>query len=388
MFLAESLAMASIWKHPESQYWYACFTRLDGTRTKKSTKTTDGKLAQKLADEFEQAARKKRTSLAARRTIQELHTHITGEEIGFPSAAAFFEEWLTEKEGEVAPSTLVFYRGVAKKFLTWLGKRAEEDLANIEHKHLIAFRNEEFKTLTAKTVNHEVKALRMIFRAARQKKLLSENPAEFLKTVKGESNTKRRPFALAEIQAILAVCDAEWRSMVIFGLYTGQRLIDIALLRTSNVDLTAGMVRLKDRKTGKSMQIPIAPALDGHIQNLKLAPSDDRPLHPRAFQIVLEQGKTGHLSNQFADVLARAGLRKKKTHRKSGEERGSQREPSGPSFHSLRHTAVTLLKEAGIPAAVVMEMIGHDSEAMSQHYTHVGIDAMKKAAETMPKSLF
>ena len=39
------------------------------------------------------------------------------------------------------------------------------------------------------------------------------------------------------------------------------------------------------------------------------------------------------------------------------------------SFHSLRHTAVTLLKEAGIPQAVVMELVGHDNEEMSQHYT-------------------
>lgn len=54
------------------------------------------------------------------------------------------------------------------------------------------------------------------------------------------------------------------------------------------------------------------------------------------------------------------------------------------SFHSLRHTAVTLLKEAGIPAAVVMELIGHDSAQMSEHYTHVGQEAMRKAAEALP----
>lgn len=54
------------------------------------------------------------------------------------------------------------------------------------------------------------------------------------------------------------------------------------------------------------------------------------------------------------------------------------------SFHGLRHTAVTLLKEVGIPAAVVMELIDHDSEQMSEHYTPVGSEALKKAAESMP----
>lgn len=31
-----------------------------------------------------------------------------------------------------------------------------------------------------------------------------------------------------------------------------------------------------------------------------------------------------------------------------------------------------------------MELIGHDSEQMSEHYTHVGQEAMRKAAEALP----
>jgi integrase len=54
------------------------------------------------------------------------------------------------------------------------------------------------------------------------------------------------------------------------------------------------------------------------------------------------------------------------------------------SFHCLRHTAVTMMKEAGIPAAVVMELIGHDSEQMSNVYTHVGAEAMQEAADSLP----
>jgi len=48
--------MASITKDthqpPKSPYWIACFTSPDGRRLKKSTKTTEKKLAQKLADEM------------------------------------------------------------------------------------------------------------------------------------------------------------------------------------------------------------------------------------------------------------------------------------------------------------------------------------------------
>jgi integrase len=43
-----------------------------------------------------------------------------------------------------------------------------------------------------------------------------------------------------------------------------------------------------------------------------------------------------------------------------------------------------MMKDAGIPAAAVMEIIGHDSEQMSDHYTHVGKEAMQRAAAALP----
>jgi site-specific recombinase XerD len=45
------------------------------------------------------------------------------------------------------------------------------------------------------------------------------------------------------------------------------------------------------------------------------------------------------------------------------------------------------MHEAGIPAAVVQAMIGHDSEAMHQIYVSVGYDAMKQAANALPELL-
>jgi len=38
---------------------------------------------------------------------------------------------------------------------------------------------------------------------------------------------------------------------------------------------------------------------------------------------------------------------------------------------NLRHTATSLLKNAGVPAAVAMDIIGHESEAINRHYTHI-----------------
>jgi len=53
------------------------------------------------------------------------------------------------------------------------------------------------------------------------------------------------------------------------------------------------------------------------------------------------------------------------------------------SFHSLRHTAISLLKYAGVPDAVVTALVGHESSAMSHRYTHVGKEALARAAKTL-----
>jgi len=86
--------MASITKDthqpPKSPYWIACFTSPDGRRLKKSTKTTEKKLAQKLADEWEQLAKAGRarrlTETQCRKVIAEMYERTVGESLHFRTA--------------------------------------------------------------------------------------------------------------------------------------------------------------------------------------------------------------------------------------------------------------------------------------------------------------
>jgi len=48
-------------------------------------------------------------------------------------------------------------------------------------------------------------------------------------------------------------------------------------------------------------------------------------------------------------------------------------------FHDLRHTAYTKMIEAGVPEGVIMALMGHVSRAMVERYSHVRMDAMRKA---------
>ena len=173
--------------------------------------------------------------------------------------------------------------------------------------------------------------------------------------------------------------------MIYCGLYTGQRLANVATLRWSAVDLEKGEIRLVTRKTGRSMMIPIAAPLKKFLaETPEAVRKSGEPIHPKACEIVEREKKSGSLSNQFTAILAAAGLRKKVDHKKHKEGRDTQRSGHELSFHSLRRTATTFLHEAKIPGAVAQALIGHDSEAIHQLYVSVGAEALQRAAASLP----
>jgi len=80
------------------------------------------------------------------------------------------------------------------------------------------------------------------------------------------------------------------------------------------------------------------------------------------------RGKVYELSASFASLLASVGL-------------GN----AGLSFHCLRHTFVSQQAESGTPQAVAMELTGHDSKQMNEHYTSVELSAMRAAVAKIPR---
>ena len=121
------------------------------------------------------------------------YTEITGEPLVNKSFRSFAQSWLATKQHEVAESTLSFYRKAADKFLAHLGALADADLAEITREHILDFRNREAETFAPKTVNHNLKAVKMLFLSARRDGLIADNPAEDVKTVaqRGEKRSRQ-----------------------------------------------------------------------------------------------------------------------------------------------------------------------------------------------------
>ncbi|MFN4943960.1 MAG: tyrosine-type recombinase/integrase [Akkermansiaceae bacterium] len=380
--------MSFLIKNINSKNWIAGFRDSNGIRRNRSTgliaTERNRRKAQQIADEYESAARNKLAAQQVRRTIVSLQHELTGEDMPIVSMRNHVEQWLRSKKTSVAPKTVEFYKGVCDKLFTHLGSKAEKEIGEITREEVEAFRDHLAENLAPKTVNHHVKVLRMLFRDARDRALLLDDPTEFVKTVKNRKVLDRRPFSMDEVRLVLGHCNAEWRSMVLFGLYTGQRLGDISRLKWKSVDLKQKTISLITSKTDKALTIPLPKDLLEHLKSLPTPISGDQAIHLNACTIVEEQGKTGHLSNQFGAILAKAGLRAIKSHKSTGKGRSSKRETNGLSFHSLRRSTATYLHEAGVPQSVAMALIGHDSADIHSIYVNVGQEALKKASKKLP----
>jgi len=382
--------MAFLFKRTRSQYWHAGWKDENGKRINRSTKI-EAKAnlrrdAQRLANEFEDACRRQRTAKQMRQVISDLYQQITGEEFQSKSVEMYAEMFLTTKTGEASIATLRAYQTNLRDFLDWLGERRKDDLNEIRTADIANYRNHLLSRVSQTTATNKIKSLRAMFTAACKDGFCLQEPTANLKLKKKAPNqqkAERRAFTLDELKIVREAAKGEWESMILFGLYTGQRLGDLATLKWNNINLQREELRIQTRKTGRSIAIPLAPPLLDYLLNQAEAPDDpDAYVHPKIADAYAKGSATA--SNQFTALLAQCGLRDTVSHQSKDKGRNVKREGSTLSFHSLRATAVTMLHDAGIPAATVEEWVGHDSAEVHRAYIKIGRESLEKASNALP----
>jgi len=380
--------MASLRRVPRSPYWIACFTLPDGTRTNRSTGTADKRQAQRIANDFEDAADEARagrlTEARARKTIADIFAIGNKEALPSSTVKDYLESWLKRKELEAGETTHARYAVICRQFLENLGPKANRDLLQLTAKEFVSFRDFQAGKLSANSVNICLKVLRAAMAQAVRDGLIDTNEAARVSLLKREDKFQRRPFTLPELRRILEVADEEWRGLILFGLYTGQRLGDLATLTWQNLDLERRELRLSTAKTGRRQIIPLSKQLVQYVESLPAGDDPKAPLFPRAYLAATDGTTSGRNSKQFNAILVQCGLARAQTHQSTGKGRSSRREQNELSFHCLRHTATSLLKNAGVSEVIARDIIGHESAAVSANYTHVDEATKRKAVDKMP----
>jgi integrase len=225
-----------------------------------------------------------------------------------------------------------------------------------------------------------LKVLRACFNGAVKQGLLTSNPAKVVDVLKQRGESKRRAFTLPELRRVLdAAKGSDWYGATLTSLYTGARLSDTARLTWRAVDLQQDTLAFVAKKTGKRVLVPLAKPLSEFLSGLPSSDAPDAPLFPSLVKL-----SVSHLSDGFREVLVSAGMAEPRSHEATGKGRNAARPVAELSFHSLRHSFVSILKSTGANEAVAMALAGHETKAVSANYTHLDTTTLRGAMDKLP----
>ena len=377
--------MASIHKdiRGRSPYWMAAYRAPDGRRIKKSTRTTNRNVALKLAIEWEQLAEKGQhgalVAAQARKVVSEIVETATGKALHFASIRDYLASWLAAQQGATSKATFYKYKQVILEFTAKLGSQADLPLGGLNSAHLTTYRDDSRAMgRTAASVNNHMKILTSAFERAYRDGLIPHNPGKAVPRLKDTEKQRKAVFTVEQIQTLLNAADDEYRGFILFGYFTGLRLMDIANLRWENVDLEKGELAVIIRKTGRDALIHLHFDILHWLKTRILGT-------PKAFIFPnIIASSSSHLSRTFSRFMTRAGVVGALIRKKSGT---AGRNLSGLTFHSLRHTCISAMANAGVAEELRMEIVGQEDAVVHKGYTHHQNERLRGAIAAIPSIL-
>ncbi len=286
-----------------------------------------------------------------------------------PSIRAYLEAY----KGDGKAQSETQRKAAFRKFIAFLGDDADRGLDSLTPEACRAFIRAQLQLVAFGTVKHCKAYVAAAFNRAVHEGFLTRSPFARIELAKmatainpelGQDRTERQPFTPEEMRLLCTQIAIPWREMVLVSFLTGgQRLGDIACLRWEAVDFEKGLVSFQTGKTGKNINAPMTPALRACLQRLY----DERmdAVHVWADMATRYSRSRGVLSVEFVGILRALGI---------GEaartpQKGNRRAVSAKSFHSIRHTVVSMLREGGdFSPDVSRAIVGHDSEAVERAY--------------------
>jgi integrase len=176
------------------------------------------------------------------------------------AAADYIEYLMTEDR---ARKTIVKYRGVFELFAGHLDQHRVTRLSHVTAGHFDKYRAERKATRHAKTVYGEGVIIKQLFKWARSRKLITENPLADIKLHKPPLVPKEGP-GLTQVNHLLAAADETLGRWLAVLAFTGMRVGELRRLRPDDVGLAGNWVHVRSRpgaetKTKESRKVPIIP---------------------------------------------------------------------------------------------------------------------------------
>ena len=310
------------------------------------------------------------------RIVQSISTLVTEPEVNAAAVVeTFFVEWLATTKGR----TLECYQHVTNLFFDSIGDRKKLQMRQIRVADIRAFlKLRKNEGVADTTLRQNLKILNTVFLRARKLQVIQTSPVEPVLATAGLSDEQmdRFVFTCEEVARLIEVADADWEFMVQTGFYVGTRIGDAAIIQAKSYDFEKNTIYYLDRKKNKFLKKPMHRAYASFIRTRLKELNPDDFMSPELCN--LKTGGSGGLSRRFMRLMNKAGIDSKTAAGKG------KRKFSELSYHSLRHTMNSNLANAGVPQEMRMALVGHDDNTVNDTYTHLDINALSKALDSLP----
>jgi len=212
------------------------------------------------------------------------------------------------------------------------------------------------------TVNRELALFKHIYTKAIEWGKTKENPVKRVKLFR-ENNQRTRYLEKGELGSLIDACPEFLRSIVLLAVNTGMRQGEILSLTWQAVDLTKGIITLRETKNGEIRFVPLNSTAKGILLHLRAKCNPDSPY-------VFCDGK-GRPLTRFGSV------------RGTFERAVEKAQIRDFRFHDLRHTFASHLVMSGADILTVKELLGHKTLAMTLRYSHLSPNFKRSTVELL-----
>jgi integrase len=268
------------------------------------------------------------------------------------------------------------------------------------------FQQEPLKSITAKriseyrawraeqkvgpaTLNAELGILRRILKRAR----LWARVADDIRPLR-EPSTIGRALTEDEKQRLLktAVMRPEWETAylaAVLCLNTTARGCELKGLQWSDVDLFAKTLTIRKSKTAAGERIvPLTDVAASALARLRQRAEGLVSVEPSHYVFAAFTSRFNFSAKRepLDNATSFDPTRHLKSWRSAWRTLTKKAGLTGFRFHDLRHCAITQLAESGAPDSIIMALAGHVSRRMLERYSHVRMEAKRKAVEALGAS--
>ena len=220
----------------------------------------------------------------------------------------------------------------------------------------------------ASTVDNRLSAVRSFFRFALSRGLVTSDPAH---NVRGPKKKKPLPQFVREgdMDRLMdmpemwsdSYADVRARTIILLFYTTGIRLAELVGLDDQDIDFVNHQLKV----TGKRNKQRIVPFGEELEQALKayMDQRDEQPLKRDAALFLNDKGC--RITRSQVEKIVKAGLSRVTTMKKR-------------SPHVLRHTFATAMLNNGAGLESVRKLLGHESVATTEIYTHTTFEQLKR----------